>query len=258
MSASESTHNTAMPLGSKDSNEEPQLNAHKRPKKPAEMRRRILEVAQELASTAGAEGVRFSEVAKRADVTTGGIVHHFPNKNALLAAVIEVLVEEMEHDVEDAIGRGEPAPYLVTRVYLKHTLAETNARFAALMRLVLSSSELGRLWNVGLDRMLERAHPTDRSTKACLVRCAADGLWLEGTQIRVPSPMRTARPRRRSQARSTCSLPKPCLLRPRLFETARREARRSRSTTNITKLRTRSQSLHRPSFGPIAGTGALR
>lgn len=180
MSASESTHNTAMPLGSKDSNEEPQLNAHKRPKKPAEVRRRILEVAQELASTAGAEGVRFSEVAKRADVTTGGIVHHFPNKNALLAAVIEVLVEEMEHDVEDAIGRGEPAPYLVTRVYLKQTLAETNARFAALMRLVLSSSELGRLWNVGLDRMLERAHPTDSSTKAYLVRCAADGLWLEG------------------------------------------------------------------------------
>lgn len=178
MSASESTHNTAMPLGSKDSNEEPQLNAHKRPKKPAEVRRRVLEVAQELAGTAGAEGVRFSEVAKRADVTTGGIVHHFPNKNALLAAVIEVLVEEMEHDVEDAIGRGEPAPYLVTRVYLKHTLAETNARFAALMRLVLSSSELGRLWNVGLDRMLERAHPTDRSTKAYLVRCAADGLWL--------------------------------------------------------------------------------
>lgn len=184
MSASESTHNTAMPLGSKDSNEEPQLNAHKRPKKPAEVRRRIpevaQEVAQELASTAGAEGVRFSEVAKRADVTTGGIVHHFPNKNALLAAVIEVLVEEMEHDVEDAIGRGEPAPYLVTRVYLKQTLAETNARFAALMRLVLSSSELGRLWNVGLDRMLERAHPTDSSTKAYLVRCAADGLWLEG------------------------------------------------------------------------------
>lgn len=257
MSASESTHNTAMPLGSKDSNEEPQLNAHKRPKKPAEVRRRIPEVAQELASTAGAEGVRFSEVAKRADVTTGGIVHHFPNKNALLAAVIEVLVEEMEHDVEDAIGRGEPAPYLVTRVYLKHTLAETNARFAALMRLVLSSSS-GACGMSGWIGCSSAPIPRTAPRRPISYAVPRTAFGLKGSQIRVPSPMRTARPRKRSRARSTCSLPKPCLLRPRLFETARREARRSRSTTNITKLRTRSQSLHRPSFGSVAGTVALR
>lgn len=179
MSGPDSSQNQTMTT-SNDETLQNAPNAHKRPKKPAEVRRRVLEVAQELASTAGPEGVRFSEVAKRADVTTGGIVHHFPNKNALLAAVIDVLVEDMERDVDEAIERGDPAPYLVTRVYVKHALAETNARFAALMRLMLSSGELGNLWNLGLQRMLERAHPTDRSTKAYLVRCAADGLWLEG------------------------------------------------------------------------------
>lgn len=182
MSESESSLNETTTASNDEAgqNDKNAKNAHKRPKKPAEVRRRVLEVAEELASTAGAEGVRFSEVAKRAEVTTGGIVHHFPNKNALLAAVVELLVEDMERDVDAAIERGEPAPYLVTRVYVKHALAETNARFAALMRLVLSSGELGRLWNDGMERILERAHPTDRSTKAYLVRCAADGLWLEG------------------------------------------------------------------------------
>ena len=186
MSASESTHDTAMPLGSKDSNEEPQLNAHKRPKKPAEVRRRILEVAQELASTAGAEGVRFSEVAKRADVTTGGIVHHFPNKNALLAAVIEVLVEEMEHDVEDAIGRGEPAPYLVTRVSQTHprgnqcTFRRADAarslveRARALVECRVGSDARARPphgpLHEGLSRTLCRGRPL-----ACRLRCAPRG-----------------------------------------------------------------------------------
>ncbi|BBF23436.1 TetR/AcrR family transcriptional regulator [Sutterella megalosphaeroides] len=179
MSEPESSQNQTM-TASNDASRRNARNAHKRPKKPAEVRRRVLEVAEELASTAGAEGVRFSEVAKRADVTTGGIVHHFPNKHALLAAVVELLTEDMERDVDAAIERGDPAPYLVTRVYVKHALTETNARFAALMRLMLSSGELGNLWNLGLQRMLERAHPTDRSTKAYLVRCAADGLWLEG------------------------------------------------------------------------------
>ena len=81
MSEPDSSQNQTMTT-SNDETLQNAPNAHKRPKKPAEVRRRVLEVAQELASTAGPEGVRFSEVAKRADVTTGGIVHHFPNKNA--------------------------------------------------------------------------------------------------------------------------------------------------------------------------------
>lgn len=167
-------------------------NAPKRVKDPVAVRRRILEAAETLASTGGAEAVRMAEVAKLAGVTTGGIVHHFPNKDALLRAVLMTSIEVLERDVKEGASKrdgGEkgseegssaseyPALH-ITSIYLRHALSSSNEQFKSLIRLTLSSLELSELWNERLRKLLQNAHPSDRTTEAYLLRCAADGLWL--------------------------------------------------------------------------------
>jgi AcrR family transcriptional regulator len=63
------------------------------------MRRRILEAAFELLRERGCAGFTTAEVARRAGVSRGAQVHHFPSKNELVTAA-------MEHVFSVALGDG--------------------------------------------------------------------------------------------------------------------------------------------------------
>ncbi len=52
-------------------------------------RRRLLEVAEQLFARAGYEGASMADVAERAGVGVGTLYHHFPDKRALLLALID-------------------------------------------------------------------------------------------------------------------------------------------------------------------------
>lgn len=55
----------------------------------AESRAKAVRAAIELFSTAGYRGTSIALVAEKADLSQSGLLHHFPNKAALLAAVLE-------------------------------------------------------------------------------------------------------------------------------------------------------------------------
>lgn len=119
-------------------------------------------------------------------------VDRVPNKDALLRAVLMASIEVLERDVKEGASKrdgGEkgteegssaseyPALH-ITSIYLRHALSSSNEQFKSLIRLTLSSLELSELWNERLRKLLQNAHPSDRTTEAYLLRCAADGLWL--------------------------------------------------------------------------------
>lgn len=71
------------------------------------LREALLDAAEDLIVERGAAGVSLDKVAARAGVSKGGLLYHFPSKNALAQALIQRMVESM-HAVRDA-ERGEKA-----------------------------------------------------------------------------------------------------------------------------------------------------
>src|SRR4051812_26019585 len=66
-------------------------------------RERILREAAAVFSRLGYTGASLAEVAREADISKAGLLHHFGSKEALFAAVLE------RRDVDDHIHHGEPA-----------------------------------------------------------------------------------------------------------------------------------------------------
>ena len=60
-----------------------------RKRQPDITQQRLLDVAGELVTESGVMALTLEAVAKRAGVSKGGLLHHFPTKDALLIAVLE-------------------------------------------------------------------------------------------------------------------------------------------------------------------------
>ena len=65
------------------------------------MRERILEAADRIARESGAAHVALDAVAANAGVSKGGLLYHFPSKQALLAALIDRHLERFEAEMAE-------------------------------------------------------------------------------------------------------------------------------------------------------------
>jgi AcrR family transcriptional regulator len=71
-------------------------NLGRRAETTAETNRRILAAAIEVFQAGGLAGTSLAEVARRADVSRGTVVNHFGSVDALLNAVLDDIVEQLE------------------------------------------------------------------------------------------------------------------------------------------------------------------
>jgi len=63
-------------------------------------RQNLLSAANQIVLEQGASRLTLDAVANRAGVSKGGLLYHFPNKNALIAGMIEQNIEDFDNDVE--------------------------------------------------------------------------------------------------------------------------------------------------------------
>jgi len=78
----------------------------------------VLDAAEDLIVERGAAGVSLDKVAARAGVSKGGLLHHFPSKNALAQALIRRMVDTL-HEVRDAErGEGPLDAELIIRTHI--------------------------------------------------------------------------------------------------------------------------------------------
>ena len=152
-------------------------NPHKRAKQPEKVRRAILKAAEVLAAGNGEESVSFAKIAKMVGVSTGAVIHHFPNKKELLAAVVEMEADDLREEYERSCEEGADRKFLFTRIYVSNIL-EGKEKFSSLTRLTLASTELGTQWQRRMSEILSEADPSDRSDVAQFLRFCADGIWL--------------------------------------------------------------------------------
>lgn len=160
--------------------------AHHRKKQPALVRQQLLDVAARLAASDGMAAVTLDAVASASSVSKGGLLHHFPTKNALLDALFESLLDKFDADIDDLM-RGDPLPQgRFTRAYLKAVAGlkdrpDDSRGWTQVTIALLAEPRLRQRWREWVTARAEEYVGTDSSLDAQIVRFAADGLWFADT-----------------------------------------------------------------------------
>lgn len=157
--------------------------AHKRKKQPDVVRHQLLDVAAQLCIENGLHALTLDAVAKEAGVSKGGLLHHFPSKQALLQALSnaclddfkERLVEQMEKDKGPTHGRFARAYLQVTANKQSHPRGE---QWDNLGVVLMSDANMRAAWHTWLEERLAEHKDTDNTMGSLMVRLASDGLWL--------------------------------------------------------------------------------
>jgi AcrR family transcriptional regulator len=151
--------------------------------RPIGTRDRILEAGYAIAGQSGVAAVTLDAVANRAGVSKGGLLYHFPSKEALVSGMVDGLCRTFA-ELADAAAGADPEPAgRSARAYLAASAGEMwqSSRWLALVGALMISPGLLESWRtwVVAGRAADEAENAD-PVAAAIVRLAADGLWLAG------------------------------------------------------------------------------
>ncbi|ADI15276.1 transcriptional regulator, TetR family [Truepera radiovictrix DSM 17093] len=146
----------------------------------ADTRSDLLRAATRLILREGAARLTLAAVAAEAGVSKGGLLYHFPTKDALIEGLIEHYAHTFAAQVT-ALAAGESGPQPLLRAYVRATFAEEGASRelgAAVLGAALLNPGLLPRFREQLQGAVARleAGAADPA-RATAVRLAADGLW---------------------------------------------------------------------------------
>jgi AcrR family transcriptional regulator len=150
---------------------------------PRTSRQRILEAAYLVIERDGATGLTLDAVAAEAEVSKGGLLYHFPSKEALVSAMMVGLCEAFGAAASEA-AEADPEPVGRTvRAYLAASAGEVgrSRRWLALVGALALYPELVDIWRADvLAGLVADEEEGIDPAAAAIVRLTADGLWLSG------------------------------------------------------------------------------
>ncbi|MDS1269599.1 TetR/AcrR family transcriptional regulator [Lipingzhangella sp. LS1_29] len=97
-------------------------------------RDRILDALSDILISQGSSAVTLESVAAAADVSKGGLLYHFPSKQAMIAGLVQRLSEEAEREFAAA----EQAEEGLVRAYLEGSLPSSPREVALYWSLIAS------------------------------------------------------------------------------------------------------------------------
>jgi AcrR family transcriptional regulator len=151
--------------------------------KSRETRQKLVMAAREALQTHSLSGLTLNNVAQLAQVSKGGLLHHFPTKDALLEAVLQELLESFAARVEHFLLQEAPRPGCLLRAYIRATYEDEPPPLEIIMVLVTALNQNSTLlqmvqedYKEWQNRLNNDGIPTAR---AAVVRQAADAYWNE-------------------------------------------------------------------------------
>jgi AcrR family transcriptional regulator len=164
--------------------------------KASDTKARIVAAAEEVVLRDGVGRLTLEATAHQAGLSKGGVLYHFASRDALVAGMVDRIIEEFDRDLDRAIG-DDTSPGAFTRAYLGSTLApggrerdREDRLGAALIAAAAAQPELMQPLRAAFDRWQARLEDDGIGpARATAVRLAADGLWLSGLfGLAVPAP----------------------------------------------------------------------
>jgi AcrR family transcriptional regulator len=147
-------------------------------------RTRILDAAVRVINRDGVRGVTFESVSAEAGLTRGGLLYHFPSREALLHGIDLHLVQMWEAQMEAIVGKPTAEATQHERYQAFVRVSALSATRAELMFMLESvNAETGSApWSEAMTRWAPQApapgNATPQALDAFVARLAADGLWI--------------------------------------------------------------------------------
>lgn len=155
-------------------------NPYQRKKDPERVKKSIIENAMFLAAERGVNGISIQTVATRSGITKGGVFHHFANKQILIEAMLEALIQQLDDRISVAMEKDVIQYGRFTRAYIDVTLSSefgVDTLWSALSMTVMTDKSFSDKWDYWLAQRLLQHADTDQSIELKILRYAADGLW---------------------------------------------------------------------------------
>jgi len=158
---------------------------------------RIIAAAEDVVLRDGVAHLTLDAAAAAAGLSKGGVLYHFPTRDALVAAMVDTIIRAFDQDIDDRLaGDDTDGPGRFTRAYIRATMEPSSARpdredrlGAALIAAAAAQPELLAPLQVAADRWQARLEDDGIDpTVATLVRLACDGLWLSDLFGLAPLP----------------------------------------------------------------------
>jgi AcrR family transcriptional regulator len=164
------------------------------PKSGEQTRQALLDSANRIVQERGVENLTLDLIAQLAGVSKGGLLYHFPSKEALIKGMIQNYLDRFTSDFNTAAQQGNrQAPGRWTRAYLLTTF-EDNQRSprmsSGLLAAVATNPALLSPLQETFEKWVQQLDDDgiDPSV-AQIIRLAVDGLWLvELFGLAPPSP----------------------------------------------------------------------
>jgi AcrR family transcriptional regulator len=147
---------------------------------------RIIDAAEAIVEDEGVATLTLEQAAKRAGVSKGGVLYHFPNKEALVAAMIARFTERFDHAVERLSAEDAAVKGRTIRSYVKASFGHAPGTGPKFDR-ACGSITAALANNPGhLAIVREQSARWQRAVEAdgldpvfaSIIRLAVDGLWL--------------------------------------------------------------------------------
>lgn len=155
-------------------------------------RTQILDAVVAIIARDGVTAVTFDAVAAETGLTRGGLLYHFPSREALILATHKHLADQWEAEMANTAGKDVAVASAAERHAAYIQSCGKAAKRAELLLILESAGDdvLGALWQEVIDRW---APPVpDGSDKVALAtfiaRLAADGLWIHEALSSRPLP----------------------------------------------------------------------
>lgn len=146
-------------------------------------REKLLQAAVQTLRRHGVNALTLDSVAREAGVSKGGLLYHFPSKDALSEAVLKQLFDTFEARVQHYHDAEAPGPGRWLRAYVRATYEEDPLPLelaTMLLVAVAENRELLRLIQEDAERWRGRlADDGVPAPRAAAVRQAADAYWTE-------------------------------------------------------------------------------
>ncbi len=144
-----------------------------------ETKDKILEAAAKIINIEGVFSLTLEAVAKQAGISKGGLLYHFPSKDALLQGMVDYLTESFTQATSTAVKQDACEQGKWVRAYTNQTFTQFNVGLnTAFLAAVATNPEL-------LKSMAEKFEVLHRQMEndnidpiiATIVRLAADGIY---------------------------------------------------------------------------------
>lgn len=151
-------------------------------KAPQETRSKLLYAAIALIEADGLGPLTLDRVAQKAQVSKGGLLHHFPTKESLLLGIVELVGEKWTERVEQELAQEEAGSIgRWARAYVRATFDRTDFEsqlMVVLGHLVAANPEFaGACDGIYTDIFKQIEDDPLPEARRLVIQIACDGLW---------------------------------------------------------------------------------